>query len=313
MAKRANKDPSTPPGKRRQTSTTSPVRSAISLSDILDQRPVADDTIDVDANGEEEESENDEEPAAEEEAEEVPIVEQNTDALQAYECIKPIGEVDPVVQGINNRIFAKVIKAKNDITTKVGRLDHTEIVDIGEEGGVRKAYSKADCQYALKTRGKYSSGNTIFAANHFSAPARCAHHSELKLNWLVDRFFTRVFDEVPYALHAALPPVDCAEKFLGNLMITSPPEMYWAPLLGLQQLIAAGISDADIDICKKALQNVELHMTIFFTSEQVLFACHQRRKDFEQIGLSVKQTCMQKVFHVLQARTLIGENATGNG
>ena len=252
MAKRAKKDPSTPPGKRRQTSTTTPMRSAISLSDILDQRPVADATIVVDDNGEEEEEENDnEETAVEEEAEEVPIVEQHTDALHAYECIKPIGEVGPVVQEINNRIFAKVIKAKNDITTKVRRLDHTEIVAIGGEGGVRKAYSKADCQYALKTRGKYSSGNTIFAANHFSAPARCAHHSELKLNWLVDRFFSRVFDEVPYALHAALPPVDCAEKFLGNLMITSPPEMYWAPLLGLQQLIAAGISDAGIDICKK--------------------------------------------------------------
>ena len=229
---------------------------------------------------------------------------------KAYEVLKTIGAVDHAVQKINNKISNMVLEAKTIIFDKVGPLSYTGAVDISG-GGVRSGFDKEACQTSLKHRKKHSSGNSIFAFNWFSTPARCAHISESKLMELVADNYNEPFDDIKHTLHGALPPCRCAAQFLGNLMVTSPPEIVWAPIIGLSGMIRnESISDEDIQRCVVALQNVEVTMQIYSSAQEVLFDCHKKRRDLEKTGVRVKPTALQKVYHILQAREMIGEKAT---
>ena len=58
------------------------------------------------------------------------------------------------------------------------------------------------------------------------------------------------------------------------------------------------------------IQNVEVTMQIYTSAQEVLFDCHKKRRDLEKAGVRVKPTALQKVYHILQAREMIGEKLT---
>ena len=167
-------------------------------------------------------------------------------------------ETDPQVATENAKLHVLVTDAKRSILSTAELSDMNTADEVSPDVvAIRAGYSDKVALAVLRKFNKHATGLNLFKIDPLSNPlmkgAPVARH---KLDWLVRNVFSGAFDDIPYTITVGLTSGMQPSKAWGSLILVSPSELLWAPLIGLAKMLHSNmLSSEQIAQCRNAIVN----------------------------------------------------------
>ena len=223
--------------------------------------------------------------------------------------------VDEDVATANAAIHSTVLDARRQLISNAEFSDMLTAEEVkldvataqsGAQLGIRAHYQEEIAVAALGQHGCHESGLNVFKIDFLSTPLKNAPLNKHKLNWLVEKFFSKPFSNLPYTVTAALAEGLKPSHAWGSLIVVSPPELLWAPVIGAAHMMSnCGLTEEEILSIRRAFLNASVQLKYFSNPQDLLFEAHANRHEFSSIGEIARRTPLQRVFDCLQGASLL--------
>ena len=166
-----------------------------------------------------------------------------------------------------------------------------------------------DIAMAVETKGTptYERAMSLFVLNLTSSMSKQTPIAMSKIDLIKKHFWSgdKVSRLFPYTLSGAVSTGDDMAKKHGAVQLLSPPELIWAPIFAAAELIRSGAGEEELQVFHDAFLCVNISLEKIDNDNERMWRSHQLRETWDELGHAVKLTPLQRLFVVLETRTML--------